>query len=130
MILMASQQARSRSFNTPRHPRKCLPVQHRMSFRGRGRQLARKTMVMVFFTARKLIVLDVLPRGSTLNWLYFINHIFPDLKTANLNFRRQKTGSTIWVHMDNSYCHNVLNVTSKIKKNHISEYRTRPIPQI
>jgi hypothetical protein len=85
-------------FRYPRHPRKCLPVRQKMSFRGRGKQLVRKTMITVFFTANKLIALDVLPRDNTLNQLYFINNIFPDLKTANLIFRRQKTGSTIRMH--------------------------------
>jgi hypothetical protein len=45
-----------------------------------------KTMVTVFFTAKKLIMFDVLLRGSTFNQLYFINNISPDLKTANLKF--------------------------------------------
>jgi hypothetical protein len=60
-----------------------------------------KTMIMVFFTPKKCIVFDGLPRGGTFNQLYFINRIFPDLKTVSLNFRRQKTWSTFWVHMDN-----------------------------
>jgi hypothetical protein len=70
-------------------------------------------MITVFFTTKKLIVLDVLPRGSTFNQLYFIKNIFPDLKTANLNFRRQKIGSTFWPHTDNSTCHDWSKVTSK-----------------
>jgi hypothetical protein len=89
--LMASQRATSPGFNTLWHPRKSLSVRQQMSFRRHGRQLARETMITVFFTAKKLIVLDVLPRGSTFNQLYFINYIFPDLETANLNFRRQET---------------------------------------
>jgi hypothetical protein len=56
---------------------------------------AKKTMIAAFFTPKKLIVLDVLPRASTFNELYFINSIFPDLKTSNMNFRRQKTESTL-----------------------------------
>jgi hypothetical protein len=92
MILMALQQAASPGFNSPQHSRKCLLVRQQILFRPRGRQLARKTMIAAFFTAKKLIVFDVLPRGGTFNQLYFINGIFPDLKTANLNFRRQKTG--------------------------------------
>jgi hypothetical protein len=52
-----------------------------------------KTMITVFFIAKKLITFDVLPRGSTFNQIYFINNIFPDLKIANLKFWRQKTGS-------------------------------------
>jgi histone-lysine N-methyltransferase SETMAR len=79
-----------------------------------------KTIITMFFTAKKLIVLDVPPISSTFNQPYFINNIFPDLKTANLNFRRQKTGSTLWVHMDNSMCHNWSKVMSKMKKSHIS----------
>jgi hypothetical protein len=55
---------------------------------------AKKTIITVFFAAKKLIMFDVLPRGNIFNQLYFINCIFPDLKTENLNFRRQKTGST------------------------------------
>jgi hypothetical protein len=51
-------------------------------------------MIMVFFTAKKFIMFDVLPRGSIFNQRYFIVDIFPDLKTVNLILRRQKTGST------------------------------------
>jgi hypothetical protein len=53
---------------------------------------AKTTMSTVFFTPEKLVMFDVLPRCSTFNQLYFIDNIFLDLKTANLNFRRQKTG--------------------------------------
>jgi hypothetical protein len=56
-----------------------------------GQAVGAKTMITVFFTAEKLIVFDVLPRGSTFSQLYFINNIFPDSKTTNLKFRRQKT---------------------------------------
>jgi hypothetical protein len=75
-----------------------------------------KTMITVFFIAKKLITFDVLPRGSTFNRLYFINNIFPDLKIPNLKFRRQKTGSAFWVHMDNSMRHSGSKATPKIKK--------------
>jgi hypothetical protein len=74
---------------------------------------AKKAMIMVFSTAKKLIVLDVLPRGSTFNHLYFINNVCPDLKTANMIFRHQKTGSPFWVHMELSICHNGSKVMSK-----------------
>jgi histone-lysine N-methyltransferase SETMAR len=80
---------------------------------------ANRTGITVSFTAKKFIVFDILPRGNTFNQRYFINNIFLDLKTAHLNFRRQKTGSAFWVHVDNSMCHNGSKVTSKIKKNHI-----------
>jgi hypothetical protein len=37
-------EAMSPGFNTPRDPRKCLPVRQQISFRGRGRQLARNKL--------------------------------------------------------------------------------------
>jgi hypothetical protein len=73
-----------------------------------------KTMITVSFTLRKLSVLDSFPKGSTFNQLYFINSTFPDLKTAKLNFRRQKTGSTFWVDRNNSMCHNRSMVMSQL----------------
>jgi hypothetical protein len=81
---------------------------------------AKKTMITMFFTAKKLIMFDILPRGSTFKELYFINNIFPDFKIGNMIFRPQKTRSIFWVHIDNSMCHNGSSITSKIKKNDIS----------
>jgi hypothetical protein len=52
------------------------------------------------------------------------------LETANLNFRRQKTGSTFWVHMDNSICHNGWNLRQKSRRTTFPECRTGPIHQI
>jgi hypothetical protein len=43
-------------------------------------------MVTIFFTQRKRIVLDVLPKGSKFSQLYFIDYMFPDSKRVNLNF--------------------------------------------
>jgi hypothetical protein len=47
---------------------------------------AKKTMITIFFTARQLIVVDVLPKGSKFNQHYFVDYLFPDLATENLNF--------------------------------------------
>jgi hypothetical protein len=41
---------------------------------------ARQTIITIFFTARKIVVLDVLSQDSKFDWFYFINGIFPDLK--------------------------------------------------
>jgi hypothetical protein len=51
-------------------------------------------------------MLDVLPKGSKFNQQYFIDYVFPDFKTENLNFRRRMPLATFWVHMDNSMYHN------------------------
>jgi hypothetical protein len=81
---------------------------------------AKRTMIEPFFTARKLIVLEVLPKGRKFKQQYFIDYIFPDLKRANMNFHRREIGRTFWVHMDNSLCHNGSKITSKFAKHHFS----------
>jgi hypothetical protein len=80
----------------------------------------KKTMIMLFFTARQLILLDVLPKGSKFNQQYFIDYLFPDLKTANQNFRRRMALATFWVHMNNSIGHNGSKVVSEFDKHHIA----------
>jgi hypothetical protein len=87
---------------------------------------AEKTMIRVFFTAKKLTVFDVLSRRSIFNQLHFIKNIFPDLKTANLILHGQKAQSTFWVHMGNFTSHNGSTVAQKIKKNHISRMMQSP----
>jgi hypothetical protein len=81
---------------------------------------AKKTMITIFFTARQLILLDVLPKGSKFNQQYFINYVFLDLKTENRNFRRRIPRATFWVHMDNSMCHNGSKAVSKFDGHHIA----------
>jgi hypothetical protein len=71
------------------HLQRCLHRRHPRLFQGRGKQLARKKMITIFFTARQLILLDVLPKGSNFNQQYFIDYVFPDLKTENRNFHRR-----------------------------------------
>jgi hypothetical protein len=45
-------------------------------------------MITSFFTARQLILLDILSKRSKFNPQYFIDYVFPDFKTENRNFRR------------------------------------------
>jgi hypothetical protein len=49
---------------------------------------ANKTMTTIFFTARQLILLDVLPKGSKFNQQYFIDYVFLDFKPENPDSRR------------------------------------------
>jgi histone-lysine N-methyltransferase SETMAR len=79
----------------------------------------KKTMITVFFTGRKLIVLDILPKGSRFNQLYFVDYIFPDLERENRNFHRRIPDATFCVHMDNSMCHNGSKVAAKFEKYHV-----------
>jgi hypothetical protein len=79
-----------------------------------------KTKIMLFFTRRQLILLDVLPKGNNFNQQYFIDYVFPDFKTENRNFRRRMPLAIFWVHMDNSMCHNGSKAMSKFDKYHIA----------
>jgi hypothetical protein len=85
-------------------------------------------MITVFFTARQLILLDVLPKGSKFNQQYFIDDVFPDFKTENLNFRRRMPIATFWVHTDNSMSHNGPKAVSKFDKHHIARWQHPPYP--
>jgi hypothetical protein len=71
--------------------------------RPRSRQTigAKKTIITIFFTARQLILLDVLPKVSKFNQQYFIDDMFTDLKMENRNFRPRMPFATFWVHVDN-----------------------------
>jgi hypothetical protein len=85
-----------------------------------------KIMIMLFFTARKVIVLEVLPKGIRFNQQYIIDCILPDLKRAAMNFHRRKTGRTFWVHMDNSMYLNGSKITSTFAKHYLSRMPQPP----
>jgi hypothetical protein len=75
-----------------------------------------KTIITPFFTGRKLIILDVLLKGRKYDQRYFVHHVFPDLKEENRRSHRRNPGSTFWVDMDNSMCHNGSKIESKVRK--------------
>jgi hypothetical protein len=83
-------------------------------------------MITIFFIARQLILLDILPKGSKFNQQYFIDSVFPDLKTQNRNFRRRMPLATFWAQMDNSMCHNGLKFVLKFDKHHITRLSHPP----
>jgi hypothetical protein len=62
---------------------------------------AQQTIIAVFFTVRKLIVLDILPKGGKLNQLHLTDYFFGFAKRKP-NFRRRVSQLCFWVHMDNS----------------------------
>jgi hypothetical protein len=79
-------------------------------------------MITIFFTARQPILLDVLSKGSNFNQQDFIDSVFPDLQSENLNFRRRIPLATFWVHMDNSVYHDGSKVVSKFDNHHIARF--------
>jgi hypothetical protein len=87
---------------------------------------AQNTKITIFFTARQLLLLNVLSKGSKFDQQYFIDYAFLDLKTENLNFCRRMPLATFWLHMDNSMCHNGSKVVSKFNKHHITRLQRPP----
>jgi IS4 transposase len=87
---------------------------------------AKKTMRTIFFTARQLILFDVLLTGSKFNQQHFIDYVFPDLEMENLNFRRRMLLAPFWVGTDNSMGHNGSKVVSKFDKHHIARLAHPP----
>jgi hypothetical protein len=67
MTLNELQQVMSPGSDTVIHLQQCLRGRHPRLFQGRSRQLAEKTIITIFFTARQRILLDVLPKGSKFN---------------------------------------------------------------
>jgi hypothetical protein len=55
----------------------------------------KKTMLTVFFTSRRLIVLEALPKETTCTQHYFISDILPDLDGEKLRYRRKNRGQEI-----------------------------------
>jgi hypothetical protein len=81
---------------------------------------AKRIMITLFFTVRKLILLDVMLKGWKCNQLYFVDNRVPGLRRGKMSFARRKPGSTFWVDMDNSMCHNGANITSEFQKHHLA----------
>jgi histone-lysine N-methyltransferase SETMAR len=77
-------------------------------------------MLTVFFTSRRLIVLEALPRGTTCTQHYFISDILPDLDGEKLRSRRNNPGQELFLHMANFKCHNTRKITGKLQKKHIT----------
>jgi hypothetical protein len=88
-----------------------------------------KTMLTVFFTTRRLIVLEPLPKGTTCTQHDFISDILPDLDGEKLRYRRKtqdKNCSCTWT---------IQNVEGQrrsresFKRNTSPEHRTHHIRQ-
>jgi hypothetical protein len=63
-------------------------------------------MLTVFFTSRKLLVLDSLPKGQKYNQDYFVQKMIPELQSERSRFARRNAPVELAAHMDNSMCHN------------------------
>jgi hypothetical protein len=80
----------------------------------------KQTMIAIFFTGYKLIVLDTLPKGAKFNQPNFVDYIFLDLKREHVNLHCWIPQATLWVHMDNSISQNESEVASQSEKHLVS----------
>jgi histone-lysine N-methyltransferase SETMAR len=101
----AAMYARSRSEVTPRT---------RVQFGGP------KTMITVFFSGTRLIVLNALPKGARFNQEYFLDWVLPKLYTEKRRYTRSKLPCNFWVHMDNSMCHNGGKIVAEFEAKHLN----------
>jgi hypothetical protein len=74
-----------------------------------------KVIIMVFFTARQLIVLDALPEGQKYNQESFVQKISRSFLNQKKRFSRQKTAINFSVRIDSSICHNVHWVVDELR---------------
>jgi hypothetical protein len=76
----------------------------------------KKTKLTRFFTSRKLLVLDTLPKGQKYDHDYLVQKVIPELQCERSRFARRKTLVEFAAHLDNSICHNGTKVTNALDK--------------
>jgi hypothetical protein len=81
---------------------------------------AMKTMVTIFFTSTRLLVLNFLPKGTKFNQDYFADTVLPNLSSEKRRIARRKYLPSFSVRMDNSMCHKGAKITEKLEKRHIA----------
>jgi histone-lysine N-methyltransferase SETMAR len=80
----------------------------------------KKTMLTVFVTSHRLIVLKALPKVTTCTHHYFTSDVLPDLDGEKLRYRRTNRGQAFFLHMDNPKFHNAKKITGKLQQKHIT----------
>jgi hypothetical protein len=60
----------------------------------------KKNMFTIFFTNRKLLIAEYLPKGQKYNQDDFISDILPEFEREKMRYKRRKQGRTVFVHMD------------------------------
>jgi hypothetical protein len=59
-------------------------------------------MFTIFFTNRKLLIAEYLPKGQKYNQADFISDILPELEQEKMRYKRSKQGGTFDGQMDHS----------------------------
>jgi hypothetical protein len=66
----------------------------------------KRAMVTIFLTGRKFLILDPLSREEKFNQDYFMAVDAPELSKENMNAERKVRKNRLFVHINNSMCHN------------------------
>jgi hypothetical protein len=92
-----------------------------MSFQRRGKAIETgQTMMAILFPARKLIVLNILPKESKFNPRSFVDDIFPNFAKGKREFSSSHLAGDFLRTHGQFMCHNGPKVASKFAKHHIS----------
>jgi transposase len=78
-----------------------------------------KTMLAIFFTSRRLLLLKALQKGTKFNHNYFIDAIFPGLYNEKRRISCEEGFPAFSVHLDNSMCHKGNKISEKLAKRSI-----------
>jgi histone-lysine N-methyltransferase SETMAR len=87
---------------------------------------APKTMIPIFSTSKRLLVLEALPKGTKFNQDYFIQCRFPRLYPEKRGISRKTRFPAFSVHMDNSMCHTGRKVSAKFVQRSIERVTHPP----
>jgi hypothetical protein len=84
-------------------------------------------MIAIFFSARKLVVMNALPKDSKFKPEDFINNILPAMHMEKkVDARRSKSSSVFWVSMDNSTCHNEKKIVPEFERKNLTRMPYSP----
>jgi hypothetical protein len=87
---------------------------------------AKKTMVTIFFTSTRLLVLNFLLKGTKFNQDYFIDTAPLNLQSEKRRIAKRKRPPSFSVHTDNPMCHNGAKITENLRRGTLRELLTRP----
>jgi hypothetical protein len=59
---------------------------------------AKQTMLTIFFTNRKLLITECLPRSQKYNQDYFVSDILPEMEREKLIYEGRKQGGTFCIN--------------------------------
>jgi hypothetical protein len=86
----------------------------------------KETMITIFFTATRLILLNSLPQGPSFTPDYLTSEIAPAFTKEKLRFRRHHSGVAFSTHMDNSRCHNGRMATAEFNRRRLGRTKHPP----